>query len=139
MAHEPGCPFCFPHMDPHQQIVLENEHCYFLQKEEEQSVLEGSGLIVPKHHRVDVFELTAEEWAATQDLLQKAKSLLDAYHSPDGFTLGWNVGRASNQHILHAYLHVIPRFMDETHAGKGLRYWLKQPENTRKTKSRPTG
>lgn len=28
-------------------------------------------------------------------------------------------------------LHVIPRFSDEPLAGKGIRHWLKQPENMR--------
>jgi histidine triad (HIT) family protein len=131
MQLETNCPFCFPHEDPQQRIVLENNYCYFLQKDAEQTVLEGSGLIVPKSHRVNAFALTPEEWKATYDLLQHAKSILDEQYSPKGYTLGWNVGEASNQTILHAHLHVIPRFSDEPYAGRGLRYWLKQPANKR--------
>lgn len=131
MKFQADCPFCFPERDPKQQIVLENDHCYFLQKEEEQIVLEGCGLIVPKLHRKNAFELTIEEWNATYSLLKSAKKILDEQYSPDGYTLGWNVGEASNQHILHAHLHVIPRFNDEPFAGKGIRYWIKQPENKR--------
>jgi diadenosine tetraphosphate (Ap4A) HIT family hydrolase len=31
----------------------------------------------------------------------------------------------------YAHLHVIPRYADEPLAGKGIRYWLKQPANKR--------
>ena len=33
--------------------------------------------------------------------------------------------------MFHAHLHVIPRFAAEPHAGKGIRYWLKQESNRR--------
>jgi ligand-binding SRPBCC domain-containing protein len=35
------------------------------------------------------------------------------------------------QEVFHAHLHVIPRYVDEPLAGKGIRYWLKQPDNIR--------
>jgi histidine triad (HIT) family protein len=131
----PKCPLCHAHEDSEQQIYFENEYCMFLQKESEQQVLEGCGLIVPKAHRQNVFELTREEWNATYDVLQQVKLYLDQKHKPDGYTLGWNVGQVSNQHIDHAHFHIIPRFNDEPHAGKGIRYWLKQPDNKRKSRA----
>lgn len=127
----PGCPFCYPAYDVEQRIVLENGSCRFLQLEQTQAVLEGAGVIVPKQHRASPFELTAEEWQDTHELLVLAKQLIDEVESPDGYTLGWNVGEASNQSVGHSHLHVIPRFNDEPHAGKGLRHWLKQPDNKR--------
>jgi hypothetical protein len=69
------CPFCHPELDPLQTVALEDEHCLFLLQP--QPVLEGSGLIVPRAHRV-------------------------------------------------------PRFGDEPFAGRGMRYWLKQPQNRRR-------
>ncbi|UFT98321.1 HIT domain-containing protein [Radiobacillus kanasensis] len=126
------CIFCNPKKDSHQNIIFENESCYFLQHDKQQDVLEGSGVIVPKAHRITTFDLTKQEWMDTYDLLQKARAYLSDRHKPDGFTLGWNVGEASNQTILHSHFHVIPRYNDEPYAGKGLRHWLKQPENKRK-------
>ena len=131
MQSSRGCPFCHPHEDPHQHIVIENDTCYFLQHDDHQTILEGSGVIVPKAHRQTTFDLTPEEWTDTRDLLHKAKAYLDAKFSPDGYTLGWNVGLVSNQTIPHAHFHVVPRYADEPHAGKGLRYWLKQEDNRR--------
>jgi diadenosine tetraphosphate (Ap4A) HIT family hydrolase len=126
-----NCPFCEPEKDHNQQIVFESEHCYYLQHPQYQEVLEGTGLIVPKLHRETVFDLTPEEWRDTYDLLQKVKKYADESYHPDGYTLGWNVGDASNQSVKHAHLHIIPRFNDEPFAGKGLRHWIKSEENRR--------
>lgn len=131
MPYKQNCTFCNPLEDKEQNIIFENNRCYFLQHNNEQDVLEGSGVIVPKKHRINSFDLTPEEWSDTYDLLQQARAYLDEKFSPDGYTLGWNVGEASNQSILHSHFHVIPRYNDEPLAGKGLRHWLKQPNNKR--------
>lgn len=124
-----SCRFCHPESDQRQRVVLENEYCQFLQQPQE--VLIGSGLIVPKAHRETVFDLTEEEWTATFSLLKEAKRRLDAKHDPQGYNVGWNSGVVAGQEIFHAHLHVIPRYADEPLAGKGIRYWLKQPANKR--------
>jgi diadenosine tetraphosphate (Ap4A) HIT family hydrolase len=111
-------------------IALENELCFFLLSNDEFE-LPGSGMIIPKVPRESVFDLTPEEWQATFDLLQQAKQYLDNAHHPDGYTVGWNVRPAGGQHVPIAHLHVIPRFNDEPFAARGLRWWLKQPENRR--------
>ncbi|MFG6119643.1 HIT family protein [Thalassobacillus sp. B23F22_16] len=125
------CMFCHIVEDGNQRIVLENDTCYYIQKKTEQQVLEGSGLIIPKAHRTNVFELTDKEWKDTRSLLLQAKALLDEKYSTDGYSTGWNTGEVGGQSIPHAHLHVIPRFADEPYAYKGIRYWLKQPENKR--------
>lgn len=117
------------------QVVLDNRECLFLQQP--QTVLVGSGLIIPRAHRETVFDLTDAEWASTLFLLKKVQKLLDAKYHPQGYNVGWNCGRVGGQEVFHAHLHVIPRFVDEPYAGKGIRYWLKQPENQRTESSRP--
>jgi diadenosine tetraphosphate (Ap4A) HIT family hydrolase len=121
------CPFC--NLENEGNVVLSNDYCLFLQQE--QPVLVGSGIIVPRKHRENVFELTEEEWKATFDLLKEVKAFLDDKYSPQGYNVGWNVGNVGGQHIFHAHLHVIPRFEDEPYAGKGIRHWIKKPENKR--------
>ncbi len=134
MLYEENCPFCNLDKDKEQNIVFENETCYFIQHNKEQEILEGCGLIVPKKHRSNTFDLTKDEWKDTYELLHRAKEYLDNKYSPDGYTLGWNVGKVSNQHIFHSHFHIIPRYNDEPLSGKGIRYWLKQPKNKRKNK-----
>ncbi|MEM7353458.1 MAG: HIT domain-containing protein [Acidobacteriota bacterium] len=114
---------------PRSQVHLENEHCWFLRKP--QAVLVGSGIIMPKVHRDTLFDLSPEEWVATREILLAAKQLIDRELSPGGYNVGWNCGDAGGQQRRHAHLHVIPRFADEPHAGKGIRWWFNQEENLR--------
>jgi diadenosine tetraphosphate (Ap4A) HIT family hydrolase len=123
------CSLCSVKIDVEESIVYSNEYCLFLQKP--QPILVGSGLIVPKVHRETVFDLTPQEWQATFDLLHQVKEYLDKTYQPQGYNIGWNCGSVGGQEIFHAHLHVIPRFGDEPLAGKGLRHWLKQPNNKR--------
>ena len=122
------CVFCAPALN-RVHIVMEDAHCLFVQQPE--PVLIGSGLIIPRRHRETPFDLTPEEWEETFALLQRAKALLDREFAPDGYNVGWNCGQAAGQKVAHAHLHVIPRYVDEPLAGKGLRYWLKQDANKR--------
>jgi len=109
--------------------LLQNKLCHFLQRTE--PILIGSGLIVPKRHCRTVFDLTVEEWQATYQLLQEAKKLLDENYHPNGYNIGWNCEANAGQEIFHAHLHVIPRYVDEPLAGRGIRYWIKQEANRR--------
>ena len=43
MTYDRNCVLCNPHKDPEQRIVLENETCFFLQRDSQQDILEGSG------------------------------------------------------------------------------------------------
>ncbi|WP_075036787.1 HIT family protein [Halobacillus dabanensis] len=123
------CILCSPELDEEQEIVFENDSCYFVKKE--QRILKGSGLIVPKSHKVTVFDLSEKEWKDTQDLIHQVKSWLEETMAPDGYNIGYNCYETGGQHIFHAHMHIIPRFNDEPHAGKGIRHWLKREENKR--------
>jgi len=122
------CPFC-PQYIKRNEIILENDLCLFLQCEE--SVLVGSGLIIPRAHRETVFDITQEEWHATHKMIHQVKTLMDRDLKPDGYNLGWNCGATGGQEVFHAHLHFIPRYKDEPYAGRGIRYWLKQESNKR--------
>lgn len=108
-------------------IYTSNSHWKAVQRAE--TVLPGSGIIIPRAHKRTPFDLSPEEWAATSILLAEVKAMLDAEFAPDGYNVGWNVERAGGQEVAHAHLHVIPRYSDELFAGRGIRWWLKQPEN----------
>ena len=88
-----SCPFCPERLYDGQELMLENEHCVFLQQP--QRVLLGSGFIIPRAHRETVFDLIPQEWAATQKLLIEAKALLDERWHPEGYNIGWNNGAVS--------------------------------------------
>ena len=97
------------------------------------NTLIGSYVIIPKTQVGTPFELSQEEWLDTMSLMKQIKEYLDKKYNPDGYNVGWNVGKVGGQEVAHAHLHIIPRYADELYAGKGIRYWFKQPENIRKS------
>lgn len=97
------------------------------------NTLIGSYVIIPKSQVGTPFELSDKEWEDTKLLMRQIKEYLDQKYNPDGYNVGWNVGKVGGQEIAHAHLHIIPRYADEPYAGKGIRYWFKQPENIRQS------
>lgn len=123
------CNLCAWAEEADQQLVLRNDLSLFLQNPRQQGALVGSGVIVPVRHAETVFDLTPEEVSATFALLREVKSWMDATYAPQGYNVGWNCGVVGGQEVMHAHLHVIPRFAREPYAGRGIRYWLKQEAN----------
>ena len=93
--------------------------------------LVGSYVVIPKSRVSTPFELSDAEWHDTKKMMHTIKQYLDEKYKPDGYNLGWNVGKIAGQEVQHVHLHIIPRFADEPFAGKGIRHWLKKDENTR--------
>ncbi|WP_135228994.1 HIT family protein [Deinococcus fonticola] len=133
MRDDSPCPYCDTAELRRDAFVLENELCLLSIKPSETGALEGAGIIIPKAHRPTVFDLTPQEWVATQELLLQAKAHLDATLAPDGYNAGWNVGEVGGQHVMHAHFHVMPRFQDEPRAGQGIRSHLKDAGNRRRS------
>ena len=131
MPHDtpPDCPFCHWADDPDQQVVFRQDSALFLQNPREQGALFGSGVIIPVRHAETVFDLTLDEVRATFELLAEVKQWMDATYQPQGYNVGWNCWMVGGQDVMHAHMHVIPRFEQEPYAGRGIRYWLKQEPN----------
>ncbi len=119
------CPFCAPSPD---QVLLSAGPCFAMWTGE---LPEGSVMVLPTRHVASPFDLSAQEWSATQDLLVTARQLLDEQFAPDGYSVGWNVDPVGGQSIPHAHCHLIPRYADEPYAGRGIRFWIKSNENRR--------
>ena len=111
------------------QIRFENGLARFIEDERFQGALKHSGVIVPIEHRRTVFELTEPEIVATFELLRTVKRWMDQAFAPDGYNVGWNCEAAGGQTLLHAHMHVIPRFRQEPLAGQGIRALLKSDAN----------
>ncbi len=120
-----GCAFCS--LDP-SRVVEQHGPCVVIWTEEPP---EGSLMVLPIEHRLAPWDLTAEEWTATHTLLRLMMDRVSEDYQPQGWNVGWNVGETGGQSVLHAHCHLIPRYEDEPYAGRGLRWWFKQPENAR--------
>ncbi|NLE65694.1 MAG: HIT family protein [Elusimicrobia bacterium] len=88
--------------------VMENDLCYALY--DIHPVSPGHALIIPKRHFEQIFEATSEEMTAIRDLLVRMKGEIDSERSPDGYNVWVNCGEAAGQIVMHAHLHLIPRY-----------------------------
>src|SRR5919201_1614163 len=127
---ENDCVFCDLTQFRAADVCIENAFCLYASTRDPRDppdVLPGCGVIIPVAHRPTPFDFTAEEWAATHELLLEAKAAQDDRLAPDGYMLVWNC----SPDVDHAHLHVIPRFDDEPLAGEGGRSAIKVQENRR--------
>ena len=113
-----------PHFENETMIAVKSNNL-------KNNTLIGSYVIIPKSEVGSPFDLSEKEWADSKSLMLEVKKYIDKKYNPDGYNIGWNVGKAAGQEVAHAHMHIIPRFSDEFYAGKGIRYWFKQPENIR--------
>jgi histidine triad (HIT) family protein len=133
---EADCVFCDLDTLRGADVYLENAFCVYastLDPRDPPDVLPGSGILVPIAHRASPFDFTAEEWAATGELLVKAKAEQDERLAPDGYFLSWSPFPRTDDLVshMHAHLHVVPRFDDEPLVEQGGRSAIKVAENRR--------
>ena len=99
----PDCIFC-----KNLPKVMENELAFALY--DIHPITQGHMLIIPKRHFLTLFESTNDELKAVFELIQKARALLLKEHKPDGFNIAANCGAAAGQIVMHAHVHLIPRY-----------------------------
>jgi diadenosine tetraphosphate (Ap4A) HIT family hydrolase len=84
----------------------------------------GHTLIVPNRHIECLFDLAGEEYQAIWDLVAEFRAVLAAEFKPDGFNVGVNEGYAAGQTIMHAHVHLIPRFSGDVKDPRGGVRWV---------------
>lgn len=123
------CPFCSVDRG---RILLESEHA--LAFPDGFPIADGHTLVMPRRHVTSVYELTAPEQADAWALVGKVRDLLASEYKPDGFNIGLNDGSAAGQTIMHAHIHIIPRWHGDVPDPRGgvrlviparARYWEK--------------
>jgi diadenosine tetraphosphate (Ap4A) HIT family hydrolase len=97
------CELCLRH-----EVLLENALAYA--RHDNHSLSRGHVLVIPKRHVADFFDMTSEEQSAVLELLTKVRHSIQRQHSPDGYNIGVNVGKAAGQSRMHVHLHLIPRY-----------------------------
>jgi diadenosine tetraphosphate (Ap4A) HIT family hydrolase len=102
-------------------------------------VLPGSGIAVPVAHKPSPFEFSDEEWAALGEVLRAAKAAWDERLAPDGYFLAWTCFPEvpAQVPLMHAHLHVVPRFDDEPFRDRGGRVGIKEAANRRPDPAAP--
>ena len=108
------CPFCNPVAD---EIVAKNDLCYA--RWDGYPVSTGHLLVIPFRHVADYFSLTAEEKHAVLALVDECKEVIEENLSPAGYNIGFNVGTAAGQTVMHCHCHVIPRYVGDVRDARG--------------------
>jgi len=116
---EAQCPFCSPVLE---QIVLRNSFCYA--RYDQHAVSKGHLLVVPFRHVANFFELTENERRDALELVWQTGDMLESDLHPDGFNVGVNVGQAAGQTVMHAHIHLIPRYDGDVSDPRGGVRWI---------------
>jgi ATP adenylyltransferase len=108
-----GCVFCsIPETEP-ERVLARGELAYVVLNRFPYNP--GHVLIVPTRHVGELEEVTAEENAALQSLLQLAIVAIRRAADPDGFNVGLNLGRIAGAGLPeHLHWHVVPRWGGDT-------------------------
>ena len=108
------CPFCSPYDDA---IIVRNSLCYALW--DMFPVTKGHLLVIPFRHVPDYFSLSADERNAMTGLIGECRNILRDNFEPDGYNLGYNIGEAAGQTVMHCHAHLIPRYYGDTDNPRG--------------------
>ena len=100
-----------------QEVLLENALAYV--RYDSNSLSHGHVLVIPKRHVASFFDMTAEEQAAVLALLREIQKAVQKQHSPDGYNIGVNVGKAAGQSRMHVHMHLIPRYAGDVPDPRG--------------------
>lgn len=75
----------------------------------------GHVLVAPYRHGSAFDTLEEAEALEVQRLAAEAVAALRTVYAPEGFNVGWNVGRVAGAGIVdHAHVHVVPRWGGDT-------------------------
>ena len=72
-------------------------------------------MVAPARHVGDYTELTDDEVVELHRFASAGMKALGELYAPQGFNLGWNLGRIAGAGIVdHVHLHVVPRWAGDT-------------------------
>ena len=75
----------------------------------------GHLMVAPYRHLGDFAELSDEEALELHRLAEAGIAALAETFAPQGYNLGWNLGRIAGAGIVdHVHLHVVPRWAGDT-------------------------
>ena len=113
---EPGCIFC------NRLSRADDEHDLILHRGQRSFVIlnafpyaNGHLMIVPFDHTSELEALSEETLAEMNQLLKRSIRALKAAFGPEGFNVGWNIGRCAGAGVeQHVHEHVVPRWNGDT-------------------------
>jgi diadenosine tetraphosphate (Ap4A) HIT family hydrolase len=104
---------------------MKTENCIFCKKNNEKSLYTGDNfyliydsypvnkghiLIISKKHKMDYFTLNSAEKKELNQLIIKAREIIEKDNTPSGYNIGMNCGEDAGQTVMHFHCHLIPRY-----------------------------
>ena len=110
------CPFC---PDKVSSKIIEEYGAVFA-VEDNYPVAKGHLLIIPRRHTTDFFSMTPDEAKDAEYLLRQFRErLLHQDATITGFNIGINCSISAGQTIMHAHIHLIPRYFGDVKDSEG--------------------
>jgi ATP adenylyltransferase len=112
----PGCVFCteLERADDDGSLVVHRGELAFVLLNRF-PYASGHLMVAPVRHCGDFGGLTGEEALEIHRLAALALGTLTATMTPEGFNLGWNLGRVAGAGVVdHVHLHAVPRWNGDT-------------------------
>jgi ATP adenylyltransferase len=110
-----GCVFCSAREadDENGLVVHRGERVFVLLNK--YPYASGHLMVAPNRHEGDFSGLDRDEAAEIHQLASSALRALAETMSPQGFNLGWNLGRIAGAGVLdHVHMHLVPRWAGDT-------------------------
>jgi ATP adenylyltransferase len=112
--HE-GCVFCRAAEAPDEEglVVQRGERAFVLLNKFPYS--SGHLMVAPYRHVGEFGELGDDETVEIHTLSAQGLGALAAVYQPQGYNLGWNLGRIAGAGVIdHVHQHVVPRWAGDT-------------------------
>lgn len=113
---ETGCFFCRKSQesdDAKNHVILRERNCFALLNTFPYNA--GHLMIAPYKHTAEIDDLSEQELSDIMALTRRCKQLLQRAMKPNGFNIGFNLGRSAGAGVLdHVHLHVVPRWDGDT-------------------------
>jgi ATP adenylyltransferase len=110
-----GCVFCrAPRLGDDEGLVVQRGELAFVLLNRF-PYASGHLMVAPYRHEGEFGELAAEEALEIHRLTATSTGVLAQVMAPQGFNLGWNLGRIAGAGIVdHVHQHVVPRWAGDT-------------------------
>jgi ATP adenylyltransferase len=134
---ENGCVFCLAAAgdDAERLVVHRGAHAFVLLNKFPYS--SGHLMVAPYRHVGELSELGDGEALEIHVLATQGLAALRAVYGPEGFNLGWNLGRVAGAGVVdHVHLHVVPRWAGDTNFMPVLADVKVLPEHLDETRTR---
>jgi ATP adenylyltransferase len=112
---QPGCVFCDAAAgdDEERLVVHRGSDAFVLLNKFPYS--SGHLMVAPYRHVGELSELSDDEALEIHTLATQGLAALRAVYGPEGFNLGWNLGRVAGAGVVdHVHQHVVPRWSGDT-------------------------